>query len=70
MKCKVCDKEAVGNYCEAHEIAYKNLVENYDVWKRALSVSWKEYLREVAKNEYTGSWAKEVAEKLAEDREG
>lgn len=70
MKCKVCNKDAVDNYCEAHKIAYKNLVENYDAWKRALGVSWKEYLREVAKNKYTGSWAKEVAEKLAETREG
>ena len=70
MKCKVCDKEAVDDYCEAHESAYKNLVEKYDVWKRALDVSWKEYLREVAKNEYTGSWVKEVAEKLAETGEG
>ncbi len=70
MKCKVCDKEAVGTYCEAHERAYKNLVEKYEVWEKALNISWKEYLRDVAKNEYTGSWVKEVAEKLAETREG
>lgn len=68
MKCKVCDKEAVDDYCEAHESAYKNLVEKYDLWKKALGIPWKEYLREVAKNEYTGSWVKEVAEKLAETR--
>jgi hypothetical protein len=68
MKCKVCDKEAVGDYCEGHESAYRNLVEKYEVWKRALGISWKEYLRDVAKNDYTGSWVKEVAEKLAETR--
>jgi len=29
-----------------------------------LDVSWKEYLAEVAQNENTGTWAKEVAEAL------
>lgn len=71
MKCKICDKEANERYCELHEKAYKNIVEKYDEWKNALDLSWKEYLNEVAKNPYTGSWAKEVAEHLVKngDRE-
>jgi len=44
--------------------AYENIVKKYDVWKRALKISWKEYLSEVAKNSLTGEWAKEVAEYL------
>ncbi len=64
MKCKICDKEANERYCELHEKAYKNIVEKYDEWKNALDLSWKEYLKEVAKNPYTGSWAKEVADHL------
>ena len=64
LKCKICGKEAVSGYCELHERAYKNLMEKYEVWKKALDISWKDYLREVAKNAYTGSWVKEVAEQL------
>lgn len=33
---------------------------------KALKSSWKEYLREIAKNPLTGKWAREVAEQLAE----
>lgn len=64
MKCKVCEREANTEFCEQHERAYKNLVEKYEVWKRALELSWKEYLSEVARNSYTGKWAREVAEYL------
>jgi len=64
LKCKVCDREAVSEYCEFHEEAYKSIVKKYDSWKQALEISWKDYLREIAKNPYTGKWAKEVAEYL------
>ena len=70
MKCKICGKEAVSGYCELHERAYKNLMEKYEVWKKALDISWKDYLREVAKNSYTGSWVKEVAEQLMKSEGG
>jgi len=64
LTCKVCGKEAVNTYCELHEKAYRNLMEKYEVWKKALDISWEDYLREAAKNAYTGSWVKEVAEQL------
>jgi len=64
MKCEVCNQEAEDKYCESHEKAYKNIVKKYDVWRNALNLSWEEYLNEVAKNPYTGSWAREVAEHL------
>jgi len=64
VKCRVCDREAAGAYCDRHERAYQNLRERYEAWKQALDVSWKEYLAEVAQNENTGTWAKEVAEAL------
>jgi len=64
LKCRICDREAVSKYCEFHEEAYKSIVEKYGSWKQALEISWKEYLREIAKNPYTGKWAKEVAEHL------
>jgi hypothetical protein len=47
-----------------HAKAYQNLLERYAGWKDALDISWKEYLREIVKNLFTGSRAKEVAELL------
>lgn len=64
MKCKICNKKAVNEYCELHEKANNNIMEKYNIWKKALNISWKEYLNEIAKNPYTGSSAKELAEHL------
>jgi len=44
--------------------AYETIVKKYETWKRALKISWKEYLSEVVKNSLTGEWAKEVVEYL------
>jgi hypothetical protein len=61
----VCNREAVENgYCDLHVKAYENVVKNYDAWRKALEISWKEYLSEIIKNPLTGEWAKEVAEHL------
>jgi len=69
MKCLVCDREALENYCELHEKAYQNVVQKFEDWKRAKGVSWKEYLKELVENECTGAWAKEVAEHLLSEKE-
>ncbi|MEA2090068.1 MAG: hypothetical protein U9O89_04845 [Thermoproteota archaeon] len=69
MKCEICDREAKGKYCELHERAYKSVIEKYEAWKEAMEISWKEYLNEVAKNSYTGKWAKDVAEQLIKKEE-
>jgi len=69
MKCKVCGKEAISAYCKIHERAHENLVKGYEEWKRALNLSWKEYLKGVIKNEYSGLWVKEVAEQLLKGEE-
>jgi len=66
VKCKICSKEAISEYCELHEKAYESLVKTYDDWKEALEISWKEYLKEVVINQYSGVWAKEVAQYLLE----
>jgi hypothetical protein len=68
MNCKVCSRDAVGKYCQFHEKAYKKVVGMYDVWKDALGISWEEYLKELMKNAYTGSWAKEVAEQILNEK--
>ena len=67
MKCRICNREAVEEYCEFHEKANRSVVQKYEEWKKAMDISWKEYLNEIVKNPYTGSWAKEVAEKLMKD---
>ena len=64
MKCMVCDREAKEKYCDFHEEAYHNIVQKFEDWKRADALSWKEYLKELAENSYTGIWAKEVAKQL------
>jgi len=70
LKCKVCSRESDQNsYCELHIKAYENIVKKYESWKKALEISWKEYLSEVAKNPLTGEWAKEVVEYLTKSGE-
>jgi hypothetical protein len=69
MKCRICIKEAANEYCRLHERAHRNVMDKFEEWRRALDISWKEYLNEVAKNPYTGSSAKEVAEQLLSETE-
>ena len=64
MKCIVCDRESKEKYCDFHKEAYHNVVQKFEAWKRADSLSWKEYLKELMENSYTGIWAKEVAKYL------
>jgi hypothetical protein len=47
-----------------HEKSYQNIRQRFEVWKKASGVEWKEYLKEIAKNPLTGTWAREVAENL------
>lgn len=51
-------------FCEKHKKAYEKLVETYKEWRKAMGVSWKEYLNLVARNQGTGLWVIEVAEYL------
>lgn len=68
LKCKVCYRVTVGaDFCALHLKAYENIMENYQVWKKALGLSWIEYLYEIRKNSLTGEWAKEVVKYLIDD---
>jgi len=70
LKCVICNKDAgKNNYCELHTKAYESTVKKYEEWKKALGISWKEYLSEIIKNPLTGEWAKEVAEYLVKSGE-
>jgi hypothetical protein len=69
MSCKICrrliKKEG---YCSLHFKAYQNICEKFEVWNKALEVSWIDYLVNISKNSLTGEWAKEVAKYLIEDK--
>ena len=68
MKCRICNREAVEEYCDFHEKAHRSVVQKYEEWKKAMGIAWKEYLNEILRNSYTGSWAKEVAENLISEK--
>jgi len=56
-------------YCELHQKAYENIQKKFEVWKKASNIEWQDYLKEVATNPFTGSWAREVAESLLSEKE-
>ena len=70
MSCKVCGRKAgERDFCLLHLKAYENMVKKYDFWRKALRISWKEYISEIEKNSATGEWAREVAKYLLNNEE-
>ncbi len=70
MQCKACSRAAgERDFCPLHLKAYKNIVEKYAIWRKALNIPWEEYLREIEKHSLTGEWAKEVAKCLMNKEE-
>jgi len=70
MRCKTCSREAgKKDFCPMHLKAYENIVEKYAVWRKALKISWEEYLSEIEKHSLTGDYAKEVAKYLINNEE-
>ncbi len=62
--CKVCGRPSDEEFCRYHAEAFKRVNEHFEVWKERKGVAWEDYLREVAKNENTGKWVREVVEYL------
>jgi len=52
-----------------HKKACENIVRSYEQWRKALEVSWKEYLSQIANNPLTGEWTKEVVQHLLKSGE-
>jgi hypothetical protein len=68
MPCKVCSHPIKDKgYCSLHLKAYQNICKKFEVWEKALEISWMEYLANISKNSLTGEWAKEVVKHLIED---
>jgi hypothetical protein len=53
-----------------HLKAYQNIIDKFDVWKKASDTLWSQYLVEIQKNSLTGEWAKEVAKYLIKEENG
>ncbi|KYH42253.1 MAG: DNA topoisomerase I [Candidatus Bathyarchaeota archaeon B63] len=64
MSCKICGRRAKSRFCDRHEEAYSSLLRTYEDWRRAMKISWTDYLKEVSENPYAGIWVKEVAAHL------
>ena len=65
LKCVLCCREAEEkDFCNLHLRALNNIIVKYEVWRKALKISWKEYLKEIGQNSLTGEWVKEVADLL------
>jgi hypothetical protein len=70
LNCKICQRETVkGEFCAIHSEAYENLVEKYSCWRKALKLSWREYLSEIERNPLTGEWTKKVVSCLISSEE-
>ena len=67
MKCEICGRETNSEFCELHKKAYENLIEKYELWKRASNITWTEYLKKILTNPNAGLWVKEVAQQLLRD---
>ncbi len=63
MNCLICgaNTNERSDYCENHLSAYINLKEAYNEWKKAMDITWQEYLKRVIENENTGEWVRELA---------
>ena len=70
MNCIICDRNTNEQYCVFHKKACSNIIQGFEEWQRAMGVSWKQYLKAVVENSYTGAWAKEVAEHLLKNKDG
>lgn len=65
MKCQICGREAQEKgFCLSHLKAYENILQKFELWKKASETDWMDYLVEIQKNSLTGEWAKEVIMQL------
>jgi len=69
-KCRICGKAAASkDYCPHHAKAHHNLLQKYKKWKKALNLSWNDYLAAIIQNPFSGRKVKEVAEVLLSEKE-
>jgi hypothetical protein len=65
MKCALCGRTAVTEFCMYHQAAKEKVEAAFLLWKEAYgTIEWKDYLDRVIYNPQTGQWSKEIAEML------
>ncbi len=62
MECQICKRQVRLNsaLCRYHSLALRRLLRRYDAWQKAAQVEWKEYLRRLDSNPFTGAWIREI----------
>ena len=71
-ECKICFRKPLEKgYCKYHIEAFNNLNETYLVWKNAYNdnLEFKDYLKKIVMNKFTGDWVREVALELMKKEE-
>ncbi|MHA1798462.1 MAG: hypothetical protein ACTSVY_08425 [Candidatus Helarchaeota archaeon] len=71
-ECKICFRTSIKDgYCKYHLEAFSNLKKTYDDWKKAYNdkLEFKDYLKKLVMNKYTGEWVREVAIELMKNEE-
>jgi hypothetical protein len=51
-----------------HLKALVNLEEAYEAWKEATDIEWREFLKQASERPETGSWARDVAVYLLDEK--
>ncbi len=69
MSCAICGKRSDGEYCNLHARAYENMFEGYEKWRRAYSISWREYLVKLRDTPNVGTWVVEICVHLLNEKE-
>ena len=65
MKCRLCSRIAVPEFCQYHLAAKTSVESSYELWVKAYgSIDWKSYLHRVIASSETGQWSKEIAQLL------
>lgn len=70
--CLVCHSTIEkGDYCDAHQIAKKNIEQRFKDWRVAYGeLSWDDYLAKLINDDSIpiGDWAREVADYLLKNK--
>jgi hypothetical protein len=70
LNCKICNRKAgERDFCPLHLKAYENILKKYDFWRKALNISWKDYISEIEKNALTGESARDATKYLINNEE-
>jgi hypothetical protein len=65
-RCLLCERNSGSLVCGRHSKAYENLLQGYELWRKAKGLSWKDYLKELSENPYAGAWVRHLAKKMLE----